>query len=162
MSTSPPLKAVYISTSTYLASLIFAKLVYRVSPFHPLAIYPGPFGCRLTKFWMAAVSFTGQQHNYIKSLHDRYGDVVRIGASGFSRICLFNAQHIHVGPNEVSIKDPSVVHAMLGPAGLPHGPSESLIAPPLLGINTPPSSVLWEITCSDAEGHADAGHDKYS
>ncbi|OJT14456.1 Cytochrome P450 67 [Trametes pubescens] len=104
LSTSPPLKAVYISTSTYLASLIFATLVYRVSPFHPLAIYPGPFGCRLTKFWMAAVSFTGQQHNYIKSLHDRYGDVVRIG------------------PNEVSIKDPSVVHAMLGPAGLPHGP----------------------------------------
>ncbi|KAL1948749.1 hypothetical protein VTO73DRAFT_10555 [Trametes versicolor] len=100
----PLLRATYISAGTYLASLIISTLVYRASPLHPLAIYPGPFGCRLTKFWMASVSFTGQQHNYIKSLHDRYGDVVRIG------------------PNEVSVKDPSVVHAMLGPTGLPHGP----------------------------------------
>ncbi|KAI0628638.1 high nitrogen upregulated cytochrome P450 monooxygenase 2 [Trametes polyzona] len=98
------LQGAYLSTATYLATLCCVTLVYRISPFHPLARYPGPLGCRLTKFWMASVSFTGRQHTYIKSLHERYGDIVR------------------TGPNEVSIRDPTVVSTMLGPNGLPHGP----------------------------------------
>ncbi|KAI0667289.1 high nitrogen upregulated cytochrome P450 monooxygenase 2 [Trametes maxima] len=103
-STLPVFQAAYLSTSVYLGVLIILTLVYRVSPSHPLASYPGPVWCKLSKFRMAWISLSGRQHTYIKNLHDEYGDVVRMG------------------PNELSIRDASVVHAMLGPAGLSHGP----------------------------------------
>ncbi|KAM5537036.1 hypothetical protein V8D89_009365 [Ganoderma adspersum] len=90
--------------ATYLTTLVLSVLVYRVSPIHPLARYPGPFGCKLSKFWLGFASLAGFQHQYIKSLHERYGDVVRIG------------------PNEVSVRDSTVVNALLGTSGLPKGP----------------------------------------
>ena len=67
-------------TSTYLAALLTSLTVYRLSPWHPLARYPGPLGCRVSKLWMGAVCVPGFQHRYIQALHERYGDVVRIGA----------------------------------------------------------------------------------
>ncbi|KAI9462029.1 high nitrogen upregulated cytochrome P450 monooxygenase 2 [Russula earlei] len=79
-------------------------LVYRLSPFHPLANYPGPIIAKTSKLWAAYVSFRGDQHRYYKRLHDLYGDVVRIG------------------PNELSIRDASLVHTVLGQGGLPKGP----------------------------------------
>ena len=72
---------------TFLTTLVLSVLVYRVSPIHPLARYPGPIGCKLSKFWLGFASLPGFQHQYIKSLHERYGDVVRIGASSFA-ICI--------------------------------------------------------------------------
>ncbi|KAI0641322.1 high nitrogen upregulated cytochrome P450 monooxygenase 2 [Trametes meyenii] len=102
--TVPVLRAICLSTSIYTTALIISTLVYRASPSHPLARYPGPVWCKLSKFRMAWVSLSGRQHTYIRSLHEKYGDVVR------------------TGPNELSIRDVSVVHAMLGPAGLSHGP----------------------------------------
>ena len=69
--------------STYLATLLSSIAIYRLSPFHPLARYPGPIGCKLSKFYLGFVSCPGFQHKYLKSLHDRYGDVVRIGTSAF-------------------------------------------------------------------------------
>ena len=36
----------------YFATLIGSIAVYRISPFHPLAKYPGPFIAKLSKFWM--------------------------------------------------------------------------------------------------------------
>ncbi|KAI8972886.1 high nitrogen upregulated cytochrome P450 monooxygenase 2 [Trametes punicea] len=98
-----PLLAVLASTGTYLASLITATLLYRISPFHPLARYPGPLWCKLSKFWMAGIGFNGHQHIYIQRLHERYGDVVR------------------TGPNEVSIRDASAIHPILTSC-LPRGP----------------------------------------
>ena len=64
---------------TYLSTLVLSILVYRISPIHPLARYPGPIGCKVSKFWMGCICIPGFQHQYIKSLHERYGDVVRIG-----------------------------------------------------------------------------------
>ena len=64
----------------YLALLATVIVGYRISPFHPLAKHPGPFLCKVTAFWMAYLSLEGEQHRYIRSLHERYGDVVRIGA----------------------------------------------------------------------------------
>ena len=69
---------------TYLVSLVLSVLVYRVSPIHPLARYPGPIGCKISKFWLGIRSLSGFQHQYIRSMHERYGDVVRIGASCLS------------------------------------------------------------------------------
>ncbi|KAH9937927.1 high nitrogen upregulated cytochrome P450 monooxygenase 2 [Epithele typhae] len=101
----PPFEhALKVSFVVYLATLVLAILVYRVSPLHPLARYPGPLGCKLTKFWMGVISTRGYQHMYIKSLHDQYGSVVRIG------------------PNELSILDASVVSKLYGNSGVPKGP----------------------------------------
>ncbi|KAL4247923.1 Cytochrome P450 superfamily protein [Abortiporus biennis] len=49
------------------------------------------------------LSWTGDQNVFVKSLHDRYGPVVRIG------------------PNEVSIADVDAVTSVLGASGLPKG-----------------------------------------
>ncbi|KAI0808392.1 high nitrogen upregulated cytochrome P450 monooxygenase 2 [Fomes fomentarius] len=88
----------------YFATLAFAIVLYRLSPIHPLAHYPGPLGCKISKLWMAVLSQSGGQHRYYKALHEKYGNVVRIG------------------PNELSIREPSAVMALLGPTGVPKGP----------------------------------------
>lgn len=74
-----PLNAILTSFTLYLCALVSSTLAYRASPYHPLARYPGPFVSRLTKFYMARVGFGGHQYLHVKSLHDRYGDIVRIG-----------------------------------------------------------------------------------
>ena len=67
---------------TFYIVLSASILAYRISPWHPLARYPGPLPCKLSKFWMAYVAMrTKKQHLYIRGLHDQYGDVVRIGSS---------------------------------------------------------------------------------
>ena len=53
--------------------------MYRLSPFHPLAKYPGPAIAKTSKLWAAYVCARGDLHRYYKSSHDRYGDVVRVG-----------------------------------------------------------------------------------
>ncbi|KAI0753167.1 high nitrogen upregulated cytochrome P450 monooxygenase 2 [Daedaleopsis nitida] len=98
------LGALPLSYIVYWITLSLSILVYRLSPLHPLARYPGPLGCKVSKLWMAIISRPGYQHRYYKVQHERYGDVVRIG------------------PNELSIRDPSVVMALLGPNGVPKGP----------------------------------------
>jgi hypothetical protein len=92
------------TTATYLSTLLLSIAAYRLSPFHPLARYPGPLGCKLSKLWMACICVTGKQHLYYKSLHDRYGDVVRIG------------------PNELSVCDVAAIVPVMGAKGLPKGP----------------------------------------
>ncbi|KAI0355826.1 high nitrogen upregulated cytochrome P450 monooxygenase 2 [Trametes cingulata] len=102
--TENALRSVCFSFGTYLGTLALAVFAYRASPFHRLARFPGPFLCRLSKFYMAGIGFGGRQYLYIKKLHGRYGDIVRIG------------------PNDLSLRDPSVIHSICGASGLPHGP----------------------------------------
>ena len=61
------------------STLIISILVYRASPWHPLAKYPGPLICKLTKYHVAFLSLRGKQYLYFSRLHKKYGDVVRIG-----------------------------------------------------------------------------------
>ena len=75
----PLYAAVPLAFTTYIGCLIFFTLVYRLSPFHPLAKYPGPVIAKTSKWWAAYISAIGDSHRYYKHLHDRYGDVVRIG-----------------------------------------------------------------------------------
>lgn len=77
--TMPPFSAFLTAAAVSLSTMLASLVLYRISPFHPLARYPGPFGCKITKFWMACIGYAGRQHIYIKGLHERYGDVVRIG-----------------------------------------------------------------------------------
>lgn len=52
----------------------------------------------------------GKQHLYIQELHNRYGDIVRIG------------------PNEVSIRNVDAVAHLMSAVGLPKGPSQFYLA----------------------------------
>ena len=65
--------------SLFWCTLVTSILVYRVSPWHPLAKYPGPLSCKLTKFHLAYFALGGKQYLYYYELHQKYGDVVRIG-----------------------------------------------------------------------------------
>lgn len=59
--------------------LILITLLYRISPFHPLAQFPGPWACKASKLWLVYVTPSGKAHEYIHRLHQQYGDIVRIG-----------------------------------------------------------------------------------
>lgn len=112
--------------------LISSILAYRLSPWHPLARYPGPLLCKATKIYWAVVNRNGNQHKLVAALHERYGDIVRIGA------CLSLRNHsaplqffrwdlipsllfFSTGPNEVSVINPSAIDPLMGPSGQPKG-----------------------------------------
>ncbi|RPD52782.1 cytochrome P450 [Lentinus tigrinus ALCF2SS1-7] len=107
--------------STYIATLSLSILVYRLSPLHPLSKYPGPFWCRTSKLWHACLAYSGEQHKYLQALHERYGDVVRIG------------------PNDLSIRDAAAIPQLMGISGVPkgtnfHGAMLTATNPPMVGI----------------------------
>lgn len=63
----------------YYAVLVLSIVLYRISPFHPLAKYPGPLMGKISKFWGLWIMANGKQHVYIKKLHEKYGMYVRVG-----------------------------------------------------------------------------------
>jgi len=75
--------ALPLAFTAYIGALIFFTLAYRLSPTHPLSKYPGPVVARTSSWWVAYISARGDPHRYYKHLHDRYGDVVRIGRGRF-------------------------------------------------------------------------------
>ncbi|KAJ7157762.1 cytochrome P450 [Mycena filopes] len=92
------------SSLLYCSALVTSIIAYRVSPLHPLSKYPGPVACKISKLWLMWIASRGKLHLYVKSLHDTYGTMIRIG------------------PNELSIIDASLVTAVVGPNGMPKGP----------------------------------------
>ncbi|KAJ7056673.1 cytochrome P450 [Mycena amicta] len=123
--TSGILPAALLTFTIYFLCLMTSVVVYRLSPFHPLAQYPGPLLCKISKLWFAGIALHGKQHLYYYQLHQRYGDVVRIG------------------PNELSFRDVNAVLPMMGPRGMPKGPWWDGRAPenrevrPLLALRDP-------------------------
>ncbi|KAI5119310.1 hypothetical protein M0805_004554 [Coniferiporia weirii] len=89
--------------STFYVSLLTSIAIYRVSPWHPLAKYPGPILAKLTKFWIIAVILKGDQLRVIADLHKKHGPYVR------------------TGPNEVSFADADLLPELLAP-DMPRGP----------------------------------------
>ncbi|EJD51337.1 cytochrome P450 [Auricularia subglabra TFB-10046 SS5] len=84
-----------------IGSLLLSIGVYRLSPWHPLARFPGSTSFKLTKLRTVFASWRGDYFKRVKQMHDKYGPVVR------------------VAPNAVSINDVSAVAAVLGANGLP-------------------------------------------
>ena len=76
---SPSISELVFCYASYLGVLALSVVVYRISPFHPLHEYPGPFWCRTSMIWHMARTMHGKQMEYLRSLHDTYGDVVRVG-----------------------------------------------------------------------------------
>ena len=71
--------ALIISCTTFFSTLFSSIAIYRLSPFHPLAKYPGPTGCKISALWTVWKVRDGKRYLYIQSLHKQYGDVIRIG-----------------------------------------------------------------------------------
>jgi hypothetical protein len=68
-----------LTSASYWSLLAIFAIIYRLSPFHPLARYPGPILDRISKLRTAQICATGNMHRYRQKLHKKYGDVVRIG-----------------------------------------------------------------------------------
>ncbi|KAJ8514752.1 hypothetical protein ONZ45_g7733 [Pleurotus djamor] len=111
----------------YLGTIIISVLSYRLSPYHPLAKYPGPLLYKATRWWSALISLSGKQHLRYEELHRYYGNVVRVGAILLCPAHVYATQQIRVypisGPNELSITDPQAINPLMGASELPKGPS---------------------------------------
>ncbi|KAI0065820.1 high nitrogen upregulated cytochrome P450 monooxygenase 2 [Artomyces pyxidatus] len=127
--------------TAYGGLVLFYTLIYRLSPFHPLAQYPGPILARISKWWSSFVCARGKQHLYYRSLHEQYGDIVRVGEYDFDHSApwYFHLGIKLAGPNELSIRDASVIPPILGPGGLPKGPwwDNRTNPPALVGLRDP-------------------------
>ena len=73
------LQGVIATFFVYYAALTLSIVIYRISPLHPLARYPGPMPAKVTRWYWALISLQGRNHLRLKELHERYGEVVRIG-----------------------------------------------------------------------------------
>ncbi|KAL0579555.1 hypothetical protein V5O48_002435 [Marasmius crinis-equi] len=102
----PPDKDASVVTSFvgYYAVIFLCTILYRLSPWHPLARYPGPWICKLTKFRVALEGGKGRLYLYTRDLHEKYGDVVRIG------------------PNELSFRNADAINPIFGKNGIAKGP----------------------------------------
>ena len=71
--------AMLAAVTQHVGRVVLLIVLYRLSPFHPLARYPGPIAYRLSMLVPAFSSMTGKRAKYYRALHKRYGDIVRIG-----------------------------------------------------------------------------------
>jgi hypothetical protein len=63
----------------FILTLGSSIVIYRISPWHPLAHIPGPAINKITKLWSVWVCFRGDQHRVNKALHNNYGPFLRTG-----------------------------------------------------------------------------------
>jgi hypothetical protein len=64
--------------------VLLSMVVYRLSPWHPLAKYPGPALAKVTKLYWWHQAKIGQTGYTQAKLHHEYGDFVRIGPNWIS------------------------------------------------------------------------------
>lgn len=77
-SASPSIAAASIAL-TYFTTLASVTIGYRLSPWHPLASYPGPVLWRISSVYLTYISFMGRRHLILDKLHAKYGPFLRIG-----------------------------------------------------------------------------------
>ncbi len=71
--------AFWTSLAIYVVALLTFTVIYRLSPWHPLARYPGPPLRKVSELVSAYYVAVGRKATYITALHQQYGDVIRIG-----------------------------------------------------------------------------------
>ena len=71
----------------YLLTLLLSVVTYRVSPWHPLARFPGPFLRPISHFVSAIIYISGNRSRRFAVLHGKYGDVVRTGMYSIQSTC---------------------------------------------------------------------------
>ncbi|KAG2414635.1 hypothetical protein HFD88_003826 [Aspergillus terreus] len=108
----------------HLLGLYSSLLVYRLF-LHPLRRFPGPFGARISGFWMPMNIRYQPPYQLLEDLHRKYGDFVRIG------------------PSDISVTNPKAITAI-------HGLKSRCIKGPLYDFNYP---VLSMQTMRSKEDH---------
>lgn len=105
--------------ASFAAGLTISILSYRAF-FHRLNRFPGPFIARLSTVYATYLA-VDEEHMYleVQKLHEKYGDIVRIG------------------PTEISIATPSSFRPI-------HAPSSPVIKSPFYGITHPWVMLLSE------------------
>lgn len=63
--------------------LVFLRTVYNLL-FHPLQPFPGPWYCKVSRFWYCFQLARGNLYHEVKRLHDIYGEAVRIAPNELS------------------------------------------------------------------------------
>ncbi|OAG42902.1 hypothetical protein AYO21_02853 [Fonsecaea monophora] len=81
--------------TVHLFTLGLSISIYRLL-LHPLRKFPGPWAAKLTKLEGVYYALPGKFHDHMQEIHDKYGDVVRIG------------------PNELSFRSASAVKHLVG------------------------------------------------
>ena len=89
-------KATLANVVVLLFLAVISRAIYR-RYFHPLANYPGPVFCSLTRLWKVWSVYKGHTEADYIALHRRYGPVVR------------------VAPNELSFSSPNAAREILAP-----------------------------------------------
>ncbi|PIG69197.1 sterigmatocystin biosynthesis P450 monooxygenase stcL [Aspergillus arachidicola] len=75
--------SILVMLSTFLA--LGTTIVYRIW-LHPLSGFPGPKCCSVSSIPVAWAQLRGRNHEFVSSLHKKYGSVVRISPSELSFI----------------------------------------------------------------------------
>ncbi|KAF2443276.1 cytochrome P450 [Karstenula rhodostoma CBS 690.94] len=87
----------FLLSTIFWGSLSIWTLLYRAF-WHPLNLFPGPYGAKLSKWWTTKNTWTTRwhMHRVHQVLHSKYGDYVR------------------TGPREISVYDPAAIGPILG------------------------------------------------
>jgi hypothetical protein len=123
--------AALIAYPSFYVLLLTSITLYRLSPVHPLAEFPGPTLARISKIWTVWKAIDGKLSHYYKQLHDTYGPIVR------------------VGPNEISVVDKDLLPFIIGSHGMPKGPMWDG-----RGVGTPRSEKYSLINVRDLAHHS--------
>jgi hypothetical protein len=67
-----------------LATLATSIAVYRNSPWHPLAAFPGPILARTTQCWWFYHTYRSKPRYLLQALHKKHGDIIRIAPNELS------------------------------------------------------------------------------
>ncbi|CAK3994067.1 Averantin hydroxylase [Lecanosticta acicola] len=78
--------ALWGSLSVFVGGVVFAifKVLYNISPFHPLAKHPGPLLWRASRLPASYHHATGNLYQRIAAMHEKYGETVRIAPDELS------------------------------------------------------------------------------
>lgn len=72
------------TTAIWLSVILPLGFLVRRQYFSPLRKIPGPFWAGLTDLWRLLMVLRGRPHEEQRALHDKYGDVVRLGPNTLS------------------------------------------------------------------------------
>lgn len=79
------LKSTVTLSAMYSVSLALTTIGYRLSPWHPLASYPGPPLWRVSSMVLTLVTWRGRRYIVLDRLHKEYGPFLRIGTGSPQR-----------------------------------------------------------------------------
>lgn len=99
---------------SHFMGLFLSMIVYRVF-FHRLRHFPGPVMAKVSKLYGLWMSRGAQYYLEVEKLHDKYGDIVRVGL--YKCYALLSPVLINdvPGPNELSVRNVDGLVTIHGP-----------------------------------------------